>query len=420
MIIENRDILNDDSIKIFLDSFEYSIDPIVITSKSPEEHFLYVNEAFKKQTGYTESELLHKSPRILQGKKTNRKVLDQLKEKLLKGEPFTGQNVNYTKDNKEYIVRWHITPLKNKNGEIIAYISYQKEITKSIWNKNRLQLLSSTIDQVDQVVLVTNLAGEIVYVNKAFEDRYGFLRVDTIGRNVNFLKSGKQSRSFYKDIWDTLSSHKSYHGVFINKNKKGELLHERKTITPIKDENGQVSHYVSVAQDITKLVSEQSKYKQKAYTDQLTSLNNRLKLDEYLDKKFKSLDVEKNPFSLVMLDIDNFKFINDTYGHDKGDVVLKNLAKILKKELRRDDLIVRWGGEEFAVVVEDNLDIGFCIAEKLRLAIADKLSINNKSITASLGVAQIKNSDTKESFFKRVDEALYKSKKSGKNKTTSA
>jgi len=162
LIVQSCEFFQEYWVEQFLESFEHTIDSVVITTTSPQEHFLYVNEAFKKKTGYTEEELVGKSPRILQGPKTDRKIINSLKQKLKNGEDFFGTAINYRKDGSEYIVRWHITALKNKSNETIAYISYQKEITQEHFNDSELKLLSSAIDRTDQLVSITDLNGKIV------------------------------------------------------------------------------------------------------------------------------------------------------------------------------------------------------------------------------------------------------------------
>ncbi len=419
LIVEHKEFLDEHWVKTFLDTFENSIDSVVITTTSPDEHFLYVNEAFKKKTGYSETELIGKSPRILQGPKTNRKVLDKLKENLQNGENFVGQNTNYRKDGTKYIVRWYVSALKNPQGLTIAYISYQKEITQSVWEHHQVELLSSVVAQVDQMVVITDLRGDIVYVNHSFLMQSGYAEDEILHRNVRLLKSGKLSKSFYKDLWHTVLKGDSFHGNFVNKRKDGTIFIEQKTITPIKNEEGDIHFFVSVGQDITKIIDDSNKYKDKAYKDALTGLYNRLKFDEILERKFERFKTNKIPFTIIMLDIDNFKYVNDTYGHDEGDEVLKNLALILQKELNKNELIIRWGGEEFTVLVDDKIKPSVILAEELRLAVEKELHINSHKITISLGVSQVEENDTQKTLFKRVDKALYKSKRSGKNRVTS-
>lgn len=416
MIVEYREFFSTPMFQAFLETFEHSIDSVVITSTSPEEYFLYVNEAFKHKTGYVENDLIGKSPRILQGPQTNRDIIDDLKAKLQNGENFVGQNTNYRKDGTSYIVKWNISALKNEKAETIAYISYQKEVTQSVWDHQQVQFLASVVNQVDQMVVVTDLRGVIVYVNDSFLKQTGYSKECVMYRSINIIRSGKQPRSFYTDLWKTLLNNRSYHGTLINKRKNGALYFEQTTITPIKNEEGNIEFYVSIGQDITDLVKESNEYKNKAYHDTLTGLYNRLKFDEIIERKFNVFLDTLDAFSIILMDIDDFKYVNDTYGHDTGDKVLQQVALTLQNTLRKDDLLVRWGGEEFAVLIDNKVGVAFELAQKLSNSVSKNIHIQSHPITISAGVSQIRKDDTIETLFARVDKMLYKSKVEGKNR----
>jgi len=418
VIVQSVDFFQEYWVQQFLNSFEHTMDSVVITSTSPEEHFLYVNEAFKKKTGYTEKELLGKSPRILQGPKTDRKTLDTLKQNLKNGEDFFGTATNYRKDGTEYIVHWHITALKNQAAETIAYISYQKEITQEHFNESELKLLSSAIDRTNQLVSITDLNGKIVYVNSAFCKKYDYQKEYLIGKYIKIVKSGIHNDSFYKNLWETITAGNTYNGILTNKTKDGKLFTEQKTISQLKDKDGNINFYVSVGNDITEVLKKSDEYKELAYKDSLTQIANRLQLDTVIKRKLLFKKNGRDTFSIIMIDIDNFKYVNDTYGHDKGDLVLKNLSKIIAAELRHNDLFARWGGEEFVILIDDSMQNSQKIAQKVRIAIEKKLTVEVTNITISLGITQLQKDDTYDTLFKRVDSALYKSKQSGKNRVT--
>lgn len=418
MIVEHRDFLNEHWVQMFLQTFEQSIDSVVITTASPEQHFLYVNEAFKKQTGYCEADLIGKSPRILQGPKTNISIINELRSNLQNGINFIGQTTNYKKDTTPYVVCWYISALKNRQQQTIAYISYQREITQSVWADNQIKLLSSAMDQIEQMVLITDCLANIVYVNRAFSQKYGYSSDEVLHQHIRVLKSGKQNEKFYKNVWNTLLKKESFHGVFINKHKDGRLFTEQKTITPLKDDSGEVHFFVSISQDITQLITQSNTFKSQAYKDPLTGLYNRLKFNEVIKVACQKHHTKKIGLSMIIIDIDDFKHINDTYGHDEGDSVLIELAQLLEEFTREDDLVVRWGGEEFVILLAQNIDKAKILAEKLCKKVESNLHVEEKKITISLGVSQMMTYDTQETFFKRVDEALYKSKSEGKNRVS--
>lgn len=186
-------------------SFEYSIEPIAVTDSNWDEgiKFIYVNNAFCTQVGYLKDELLGRSPKIFQGTDSNYKILKELKQELKSGNNFIGQSVNYRKDGSSYYVLWSISPLKDKSGNIIAYISFQKVIDKSV-KFNNDKLLSSIVENSGNLILVTDLNGIIVYTNKSLNTTLGYDEEELIGQHSRVLNSGKQDKDFYKNMWREL------------------------------------------------------------------------------------------------------------------------------------------------------------------------------------------------------------------------
>jgi diguanylate cyclase (GGDEF)-like protein len=151
-------------------------------------------------------------------------------------------------------------------------------------------------------------------------------------------------------------------------------------------------------------------------TDPLTQIYNRLKFNDELDKRINAYRKNKLPFSIIMFDIDHFKNVNDTYGHDVGDLVLTTLCHIVQDNIREFDVFARWGGEEFMILTpNDNLESSKDLAERLRREIEVHYFEKVKTITCSFGVTEFKNEDTNDTFTKRVDEALYTAKTQGRN-----
>lgn len=181
------------------------------------------------------------------------------------------------------------------------------------------------------------------------------------------------------------------------------------------DEFGDLSkNFNSALKNLKNLKKSVKHYSELSEIDTLTKLFNRRKIDEILDLYIKNVEDEK--FSLVMFDIDYFKKINDVYGHDVGDYALVTLAEIISKNIRNEDILARWGGEEFLIVLV-NLDVNQAsqIAEKLRIIVSEYNFDNFSHMSCSFGVVSVKNNDTKQSILKRVDEALYKAKSNGRD-----
>lgn len=245
----------------FFSAFEHAIEPIAITDANLNTgvRFIFVNESFTKETGYSKDELIGKSPKILQGKNSNHKMLAQLKQTLLEGKNFKGQTVNYKKDQTPYIVQWSISPLKDRNNVTVAYISIHKILTSEINAKNKNILFDKIIQQSPGAILVTDIEANIVYVNHAFCKNLGYREDELVGFNTRVLKSGKQTEQFYSNMWQSLMKYHKFEGIFISKKKNGELFYDKKVITTIKDEDGNPLYYLAMCFDVTKVKDALSK-----------------------------------------------------------------------------------------------------------------------------------------------------------------
>jgi len=176
-----------------------------------------------------------------------------------------------------------------------------------------------------------------------------------------------------------------------------------------------IVNFVVYQYGISRFENTIQKLEERIFKDPLTGLLNRRFFNVYL---LKRMNKDKSPISFILLDLDNFKQINDTYGHDFGDKVLRHVARILKNGIRKDDIAVRWGGEEFGIFVKAPLNVATKLAERLRRRL-EETSIEGIKITASFGVGEYRGEDPKE-FFRKVDEALYRAKRNGKNRVEKA
>jgi len=395
--------------------FEYSIEPIIITDANWRKgiKIIYTNRAFNMITGYRTKELLGKSPKIFQGEDSDINVLRELKKELIKGNHFTGQSINYKKDGNSYIVKWSISPIKDHLDQTIAYISFQKLIDRKV-KVEQDKLLSNIVNLSKNLVLVTDLEGVIVYVNDSFSKKLGYKKDELIGNHTRLLKSGMHDDSFYKKMWNEILIKGKFSDIFISKKKDGSFFYDKKDINTIKDEEGEPVFYVSISSDISKQIKKEEFLKKEIYIDSLTNLYNRKKYDLILDEKIKQYKYNNLVFSLILIDIDHFKAINDNYGHDMGDYILKEFAKFVKNNIRSEDYFFRWGGEEFAILVDGDGDVCFSLSQKLRLDIASK-RFQSIGITVSFGICQFSKKMSKEDLFTKADSALYKAKDEGRN-----
>ena len=306
----------------------------------------------------------------------------------------------------------------------IAYLyGFIQDITlQKIQDLDKRKLLDLTEKHV--IISQTDLTGKITYVSQAFADISGYTKSELMGQNHRILKHPDMPQKTLEALWRTISSGEIWEGEVLNATKDGGFYWVESHITPIKNHKGKIVKYQSVRHDITN-----KKYIEKiSITDALTSLYNRRHFDTMLHKEISHAKRTANRLIFAMLDVDNFKKYNDTYGHQMGDTVLVKLSQALLKSFQRShDLVFRLGGEEFGILFSLNEgDDIFTLVDKARQNIQD-LNIEHKEneaqvVTASFGVIEIESSLTKlvkdemDIAYKEADKALYKAKASGRNR----
>jgi diguanylate cyclase (GGDEF)-like protein/PAS domain S-box-containing protein len=301
----------------------------------------------------------------------------------------------------------------------ISLAIYSLSLLKELQSDMQIKLtkLSKAIDVSGDSVIITDIEGNIQYTNPAFEKETGYVLSEILGKPASILKSGSQDNVFYKNLWDTILSGKIFREYFINKKKNGEIYNEYKAIAPIMDANGKISNFVSTGKNVTERMLLEKKLEKLASTDRLTHIANRSKFDEMLKSSIDRAKRYKVNLSLILFDIDDFKKVNDTFGHLTGDEVLKKVANIAGENIRQSDFVARWGGEEFMIIQPDiSSEEASTLAERLRLNIETASFPRAQKITVSFGVTTFLKSDSIDSFLSRVDKALYSAKTTGKNK----
>ncbi len=306
-------------------------------------------------------------------------------------------------------------------------------------NSNLLAEYKKAVD-LSNIVSKTNPKGVITYVNDKFCEISGYTRDELIGKPHNIIRHPDMPREAFKELWDTIKAKKSWNGIVTNMKKDGSQYIVDTTIIPILDVDGDVVEYIAIRHDITELeetkqqlrnINKAMKHKvdelysmtntleQKAYKDTLTGINNRENFEDLFTTEIAHAKHNHLPLSLIIFDVDNFKLINDTYGHQAGDSILIDLVNLIENNIKHGDIFARWGGEEFAILTPLT-EIGGArnLAENLRKRIESHLfDYVDQAVTVSLGVAQLGPDDTKRTFFEKADRALYDAKKNGKNQT---
>lgn len=406
---------SEDSLLLLRASADLSFNSMLVTGA--DRRIVYANPAFCNMTGYSLDELLGQNPKILQGPLTEQSVIDRMKAALNNSGSFNGSTINYRKNGRPYLVEWTISPVRGDSGEVRYFISIQKDITQLHAEQSTGNLFAKAIDAAYDGIFITNADGVIEFANQGFEIITGYSPNEVVGKKPSVLKSGKHDNTFYKGLWRHLSEGLPFRAMIVNRHKNGHEIHCQQTITPVKNADGRITHFISIIKDMTDRVFEELKLREQASHDSLTGLLNRRAGEIELDVALIQAQESEASFGLLMTDIDDFKAVNDTYGHPRGDEIIKAVADILMDQTRKTDKCIRWGGEEFIVLLPFcDLPKAMEIAENIRAAMADSHFDDAGRITLSIGVAESQVNDTPAGLLERVDQQLYRAKRQGKNR----
>ncbi|MBV0934923.1 putative bifunctional diguanylate cyclase/phosphodiesterase [Marinobacterium weihaiense] len=332
-------------------SLEHLSDLVVVTDagKGREPHIVYVNQAVVNLTGYTREELIGRNPRLFQGPDTCRQAVKRIGAALNRLEPVREELLNYTCDGRAYWVDIYITPLVDSSGEVTHFVSTQTDITVRKQTEQDLMLFRHTIDQSLSSVIITDRQGRITYVNRGFEVNSGYTAEEVKGRTPGFRAWAPKSAAQKQDFWACLNSGRTWRGEFVNRHKDGRRVIKRAVVSPVRHEEGQITHFLSVEQDVTAEKEAQEQLEFLAYHDAVTALPNRRLLENHVSAALEAPDNGYH-YALVLTDLDDFKRINDAHSHSFGDAVLQRVARRLEACLEGShECAAHLGGDEFSL-----------------------------------------------------------------------
>lgn len=298
-------------------------------------------------------------------------------------------------------------------------------ITENINIKRDLKIQRSLTQEIsqpqDNFLIVLDKDEKIIFSNDRFLEFCSVANLDKFKKKhkcINYLLI-KGNDYFYPDNSDKNSWLEQLKRIdssnrlvsLLDKNNKPQIF----IVFPTYIKN--TEHTIITLTEVTTMELEKIEFEKQAYTDLLTNINNRTYFEKEFKKEIAKYEIENIPLSFIILDIDKFKNINDTYGHQAGDDILQELAQFVNSKTRKSDTFARWGGEEFVLILLDtNITDAKNIANNLRSIIEQHQFKNNLNITCSFGVAQFDKNDTQKSIMKRADDALYKAKENGRNR----
>lgn len=309
--------------------------------------------------------------------------------------------------------------LKTTDEDVTHAPAQRTEPWQRMLNENPL-LAVRVLENIMDGVMITDAEGRIQYVNPAFTAITGYNAEESMGKNPNILKSGRQNEAFYQYMWTSLSSRGQWQGEIWNRRKNGEIYPEWENIAAIKDRQGRVTNYVAIFSDITVLKSMERRFHHLAHHDPLTDLPNRLLFQDRLQQALEQAKRQPQALAVLFIDLDNFKPINDTLGHAVGDKLIKMAAERFTHCVRGTDTVARLGGDEFIALLVNinNPQDAERVAKKIISEMAKVFVVEGHElfITASIGLSLYpQDGEETGALIKNADTAMYRAKQHGKN-----
>lgn len=315
-------------------------------------------------------------------------------------------------------VRGEASPEKQENGTIIWY-GYISDISAAKKAERELTLAASVFEHAHDAIMITDKNARILHVNPGFERMSGYSSEDVTGQKPSMLASGSHDEQFYEKLWKSLANREHWKGEVWNKTKAGKLYCERKTISTIRNASGEVEYYIGIGTDITAEKEQRQRMERLAHYDLLTDLPNRALLNDRIYMAIEKAKRSQTGVTLLFLDLDDFKPVNDQFGHATGDKLLKAIASKLISNVRSSDTVARLGGDEFVLLLgQDSAAYYEQLTERLLSIVGEPTEIDGHKlqVTPSIGIAHFpEDADEADRLIRCADQAMYEAKRRGRN-----
>ena len=410
-----------------LAQFKYTLDCTldgVFVYKTRTLRLIYVNQGAMQLTGYSKDELLRMTPVDVMPEFTEQRFRSLLQPLL------DGSNASLSLETIFQHKDGHTLPVEislqmvQKEGEASRYIAFAHDITMRKQAEADLRIAAVAFES-QEILMITDADGMILRVNQAFTENTGYTAEEAVGQTPRLLESGRHDESFYRGMWEILLRTGKWQGEIWDRHKNGEIYPKWLTISAVKGINGVVSHYVGSRVDITERKAAEEKIQHLAFYDPLTNLPNRRLLMDRLQHATASGARSGRTGALLFIDLDHFKILNDTLGHQIGDLLLQQVAQRLESCVREGDTVARLGGDEFMLILEDLseqvVDAAAqteIIGEKILATLGQPYLLDTHECrsTPSIGATLFEGHQLKaEELIKQADIAMYQAKKSGRN-----
>ncbi len=387
--------------------------------KDPSGAYQFANQRFLNLFGLDEQTYSGKTDFHLLAPEQASALRSMDMEALRRQSAVTGEHQVRLNGSQHHLRSVH-QAIRDEDGTLTAFITEVEDITLAKHAEEQLRITARVFEQAGEAILVTDPAGIIQSVNPAFTRITGYAPEEALARSVNLLNSGRHGNDFYAAMWRALDATGFWQGEIWNRRKNGEVFPEWLTINRVDDDDCTPLHFVAVFSDITSIKESQHKAEYLATHDTLTGLPNRALFQDHLRHAQAQARRDNTRFALLFIDLDNFKTINDTRGHNVGDALLQQAANRLHEVVRDVDTVARLGGDEFTAILREASDE---IANQVGQRILDVLSAPYEIdahalfVTASIGIAFYPDDGSDSTMLiKAADSAMYRAKEEGRQR----
>jgi diguanylate cyclase (GGDEF)-like protein/PAS domain S-box-containing protein len=396
--------------------------PDLIVLKDTEGAYLGSNKAFEQFTGIPEDEQLGKTDYDLFDQRRATVIRESDKDTLESGQTRKHEEWVTNPDGSKSLLSTLKTPFYGPDGEVLGLVGISRDITDRVEAENSLRQAATVFESTREGVMVTNTDKIIMMVNRAFTELTGLSEAEVLGKSTDMLHSPRHDGEFFRRMWVEIKTIGHWQGEMWIKRKSGNEFPVLMSISAVRDESGKASQYVSVFTDISKIKETEAELEFLAHHDPLTKLPNRRLLLSRIRHAMDIVRREGGLLALLMLDLDRFKDVNDSFGHATGDELLQQVADRLNKRLRTVDTVTRLGGDEFTVLLQGiaNREDAARVANEIVTMLGEPWFLSNGfevRIGSSVGITIFPDHcGNAEEMLQQADTALYQAKEEGRGR----
>lgn len=396
--------------------------PDLIVLKDTDSKYLGSNKAFEKFVGLPESEQIGKTDYELFDSNIALNLRDKDRKTLETGE--TGKEEEWVTfpDGSKTLMSTVRTPFHGPGGEILGLVGISRDITYRMEVENTLRQAAKVFESTHEGVIITDAEKRILMVNRAFTELTGYTATEVMGESTDMLQSSRHDKDFFRRMWIEIKTAGHWQGEVWSRRKNNEEFPQLLSTSGVKDDEGKVIQYVTVFSDISKIKETEAELEFLAHHDPLTRLPNRRLLLSRIQHGIELVQRNGGLMALLMLDLDRFKDVNDSFGHATGDELLQQVADRLAKRLRTVDTLTRLGGDEFTVLLQSitNREDAARVATEIVVMLGEPWFLSNGfevRIGSSVGIALYPEyCSTAEEMLQQADTALYQAKEEGRGR----